>query len=94
MPVTRRSFLATVGAGGAGVLTSPLIHARGREASLDAGAPQGVEERKADRRMASRPGTIRIDSNENPVGPAIAPSRESRAPSRRPTATPCCSKTT
>ena len=66
MPVSRRSFLATVGAG---VLTSPLIHARGREASLDAGAPQGVEERKADRRMASRPGTIRIDSNENPVGP-------------------------
>ena len=69
MPVSRRSFLATVGAGSAGVLASPLIHARGREAVSGDAAPQGVEERKADRRLASRPGTIRIDSNENPVGP-------------------------
>jgi histidinol-phosphate aminotransferase len=68
MPVSRRTFLASVGAGGAGVLASPLIHARGREAAFGA-PPQGVEERKADRRMASRPGVIRIDSNENPVGP-------------------------
>ena len=69
MPVSRRGFLATLGAGGAGVLASPLIHARGREAAFGGVAPQGVEERKADRRMASRPGVIRIDSNENPVGP-------------------------
>jgi histidinol-phosphate aminotransferase len=69
MAVSRRDFLTAVGAGSAGVLASPLIHARGREAALGADAPQGVEERKADRRMASRPGVIRIDSNENPVGP-------------------------
>lgn len=67
MTVSRRAFLATVGAGGAGVLARPLIHSRGREASLY--AFQGVEDRKADRRLAARPGMVRIDSNENPVGP-------------------------
>src|SRR5258705_336306 len=70
MAVSRRAFLATLGAGGAGVVASPLIQARGREAaSFGARAPQGVEERKADRRLASRPGMVRIDSNENPIGP-------------------------
>ena len=71
MPVSRRDFLATVGAGtaaigaaGAGILSLPFISARGREANA-----QGVADRKADRRMAARPGMIRIDSNENPVGP-------------------------
>ncbi|MFI5310034.1 MAG: pyridoxal phosphate-dependent aminotransferase [Gemmatimonadales bacterium] len=68
MTVSRRAFVATIGAGGAGVLVGPLIHSRGREASVLYGF-QGVEDRKADRRMASRPGMIRIDSNENPVGP-------------------------
>jgi histidinol-phosphate aminotransferase len=69
MAVSRRSFLATVGAGSAGILASPLIQARGREAALGIAVPQGIDERKADRRMASKPGMIRIDSNENPVGP-------------------------
>jgi histidinol-phosphate aminotransferase len=69
MAVSRRSFLVTVGAGSAGVLASPLIHARGREAAMGLVVPQGIDERKADRRMASKPGMIRIDSNENPVGP-------------------------
>ena len=70
MPVSRRAFLATVGAGGAGVLAAPLITARGREGGSGAlYAFQGVEDRKADRRLAARPGMIRIDSNENPVGP-------------------------
>jgi len=74
MPVSRRAFLATLGAGGAGVLAAPvaapLIHARGREAGGRVlHAFQGVEDRKADRRLAARPGMIRIDSNENPVGP-------------------------
>jgi histidinol-phosphate aminotransferase len=71
VPVSRREFLATVGAGGvavgaasAGILSLPIISARGREAGA-----QGVADRKADRRMAARPGMIRIDSNENPVGP-------------------------
>lgn len=71
MPVSRRDFLATVGAGtaaigaaGAGILSLPIISARGREASA-----QGVADRKADRRMAARPGMIRVDSNENPMGP-------------------------
>lgn len=71
MPVSRREFLATVGAGGvalgaatSGILSLPIISARGREAGA-----QGVADRKADRRMAARPGMVRIDSNENPVGP-------------------------
>jgi histidinol-phosphate aminotransferase len=71
MPVSRREFLTTVGAGGvavgaagAGIFSLPIISGRGREASA-----QGVADRKADRRMAARPGMIRIDSNENPIGP-------------------------
>ncbi|MFI5243596.1 MAG: pyridoxal phosphate-dependent aminotransferase [Gemmatimonadales bacterium] len=80
MTVSRRAFIATLGAGGAGVLASPLIHARGREGSLYAfqgvqGVPdvQGLPgDRKADRRLAAAPGMIRLDSNENPVGPGDA----------------------
>jgi histidinol-phosphate aminotransferase len=66
-----RVFLATVGAGGAavgaasvGILSLPLISGRGREALA-----QVVADRKADRRLAAQPGMIRIDSNENPLGP-------------------------
>jgi histidinol-phosphate aminotransferase len=69
VPVSRRAFVATLGAGGAGVLALPAFPQfsfRGREALY---AFQGVEDRKADRRLASRPGMIRIDSNENPIGP-------------------------
>lgn len=71
----RREFLATagaagavVGAAGAGIFSLPLISARGREA-LYAHPLQVVADRKADRRRAAQPGMIRIDSNENPVGP-------------------------
>jgi histidinol-phosphate aminotransferase len=71
MAVSRRDFLATVGAGGAavgaasvGILSLPLISGRGREALA-----QVVADRKADRRLAAQPGMIRIDSNENPLGP-------------------------
>jgi histidinol-phosphate aminotransferase len=73
MPVSRREFLATIGTGsaaigaaGASILSLPIISARGREALY---ARQGVADRKADRRMAAQPGMVRIDSNENPVGP-------------------------
>jgi histidinol-phosphate aminotransferase len=66
MPVSRRSFLTTLGATGVGVVAMPAISFRGRESLY---AYQGVEDRKADRRLAARPGMIRIDSNENPIGP-------------------------
>jgi histidinol-phosphate aminotransferase len=73
MSVSRREFLTTMGAGGAvigaagaGILSLPLISERGREALYAQGI---VADRKADRRMAAQPGMIRIDSNENPVGP-------------------------
>jgi histidinol-phosphate aminotransferase len=69
--VNRRDFLKTAGVGaaaiggaGAGILSLPIISARGREAHA-----QIVADRKADRRLAAQPGMIRIDSNENPVGP-------------------------
>jgi histidinol-phosphate aminotransferase len=60
---------AMLTAGGSALLASPLVLARGREAATAPVGPQGIDERKADRRMAARPGMIRIDSNENPVGP-------------------------
>src|SRR5437868_1676910 len=70
MAVSRRGFLATVGAGSAGIIISPgiigrLPYWRGYEA-LNA---QGVAERRADRMLGERPGMIRLDSNENPNGP-------------------------
>ena len=69
MPLSRRAFVASLGAGGAGVIALPSLPGvswRGRESLY---ALQGTEDRKADRRLAARPGMIRIDSNENPVGP-------------------------
>ncbi len=73
MTVNRREFLksagvgaAVIGGAGAGILSVPIISARGREALY---ASQIVADRKADRRLAAQPGMIRIDSNENPVGP-------------------------
>jgi histidinol-phosphate aminotransferase len=66
MAVSRRSFVATLGAGASGIIASPLISWRGHEALF---AFQGVAERRADRLLATRPGMVRIDSNENPNGP-------------------------
>jgi histidinol-phosphate aminotransferase len=66
MSVSRRSFVATLGAGTAAALALPSISWRGREGVLSA---QGTQSRRADRLMAARPGMIRIDSNENPNGP-------------------------
>ncbi len=65
MAVSRRSFIVTLGAGGAGILASPYIIWRGHESLL----AQGVSARRADRLLASRPGMTRLDSNENPNGP-------------------------
>jgi histidinol-phosphate aminotransferase len=74
MPLSRRNFLATAAASGAGIAMYPMITGRGREALM---AQQGVgqqplnpmAQRRADRALASAPGMIRIDSNENPNGP-------------------------
>jgi histidinol-phosphate aminotransferase len=66
MSVSRRSFVAALGAGATGLIASPLITWRGREELF---AFQGQDARRADRLIASKPGMIRIDSNENPNGP-------------------------
>lgn len=69
MPLSRRDFLASTAAASAGIAAYPMITARGNEALL---AQQGVDPiaaRRADRALASAPGMIRIDSNENPNGP-------------------------
>src|SRR6185503_11624522 len=66
MPVSRRSFVAALGAGATGLIAGPLVTWRGHEELF---ASQGQPDRKADRLLASRPGMIRIDSNENPNGP-------------------------
>ena len=71
MPVSRRSFITTVGAGGAGLLASPLLNWRGHEALVaqQAQGQAGQADRRADRLLASKPGMVRLDSNENPNGP-------------------------
>jgi histidinol-phosphate aminotransferase len=72
MTISRKDFLATLGAGGAGIAILPMMGARGREA-LMAQQPQQplspLAARRADRALASAPGMIRLDSNENPNGP-------------------------
>jgi histidinol-phosphate aminotransferase len=78
MPVSRRSFVATlgttVGAGAVGLLGAPLVSWRGHEDLLGQQGTQqpgtpGADGRRADRLLATRPGMVRIDSNENPNGP-------------------------
>jgi histidinol-phosphate aminotransferase len=72
MSLSRRNFIATAAASSAGLAAYPLVSGRGREA-LSAQQPQQpvspVAQRRLDRAMASAPGMIRIDSNENPNGP-------------------------
>ncbi len=74
MPVSRRGFLTSLGAGGAGIAALPLIGARGREAlyalpPLPRSLPVPSASRRRDRMMAGMAGMIRLDSNENPDGP-------------------------
>jgi histidinol-phosphate aminotransferase len=61
MPLSRRAFVQTLGAGAAGVLTSSYIGARGREHSVWSLFEPSLE--------AVEPGTIVLASNENPLGP-------------------------
>lgn len=68
MPVSRRSFVATLGAGATGLIASPLISWRGHEDLLAFQAAASAEPR-SERLLASQPGMIRLDSNENPNGP-------------------------
>ena len=73
MAVSRRSFVATlgasVGAGAAGILTAPLVSWRGHEALMAQQGTPAAAEPHAERLLASQPGMIRLDSNENPNGP-------------------------
>ena len=55
MSVTRRSFIRTLGVGGAGLLSVSEVAARGSEALAGGDGPTGA--------------LIRLDSNENPAGP-------------------------
>jgi histidinol-phosphate aminotransferase len=74
MSVSRRSFMRTVGVGGAGALTLPSwLNARGLEAATATGetyAPQAA-------------GVIKLDSNENPNGPVPAAIRAVQANFKR-----------
>jgi histidinol-phosphate aminotransferase len=71
MPVSRRSFVATLGAGATGLLGAPLLSWRGNEALIaQQQQPQlAAAEPHAERLLASLPGMVRLDSNENPNGP-------------------------
>lgn len=79
MPLSRRSFVRTLGTGSAGMLALPWVAARGAEAGTGglaatggAGAPVPFD---GDGDVAGRalaPQALRLDSNENPYGPAPA----------------------
>jgi histidinol-phosphate aminotransferase len=65
MSVSRRSFVARLGGGTAGLIAGPLITWRGHESLFAFQSP----EPQSDRLLASQPGMVRLDSNENPNGP-------------------------
>ena len=65
MSLSRRSFLNLVGPLGGAPLPAALMAARGREAAL-AGSPPG------DAAVSADPAEIKINSNENPLGPGPA----------------------
>jgi histidinol-phosphate aminotransferase len=80
MGLSRRSFVKAAGAGGFGVLTAPLIAARGSEAARELYASElsalpreltFAADERARARLAA-PAAIRLDSNENPNGPGAA----------------------
>ncbi len=61
MPLSRRSFLTGLGLGA----SAYALSARGREPLL----ARSLDPRAQDRALAKAPGLIRLDSNENPLGP-------------------------
>ena len=61
MPLSRRNFVSTLGLGGVGLMSPPLLTGRGSEGRLSAWA--------RDASAPERAGLIRLDSNENPNGP-------------------------
>lgn len=63
MPLSRRGFLSSLGAGSAGVLLAPMISGRGAEALFALGIPEST----APNGIAN--GIVRLDSNENLNGP-------------------------
>ena len=78
MAVSRRSFMKTAGIGGVGLLSAPLIAARGSEAARGPELAHSelplspfASETRAAYRIAA-PSALRLDSNENPNGPGRA----------------------
>jgi histidinol-phosphate aminotransferase len=73
MPLTRRTFVKSLGVGGVGAFSLPLIAARGHEAYVGAVANGAVvpefDADHAARLRAGAPRALRLDSNENPNGP-------------------------
>ena len=72
MRLSRRGFVKSAGVGGLGVLTAPLMGARGSEAARELFAAEELRPFASDVRAAARllaPDAIRLDSNENPNGP-------------------------
>jgi histidinol-phosphate aminotransferase len=59
MPISRRGFLSSLGAGSAGVLLSPMVSRRGSEALFAQESPEPMPAGDV----------VRLDSNENPNGP-------------------------
>jgi histidinol-phosphate aminotransferase len=67
--LSRRDFFRSAGVSGIGVLALPLIAGRGREALLEAAAAPAGPAAGAPAAVP-KSATIRLDSNENPHGPA------------------------
>lgn len=63
MAVSRRAFVAAIGGGSVGLLSSTFVTARGSEASLGSGGWLSQDVPAA---------AIRLNSNENPLGPGPA----------------------
>ena len=69
MSLSRRSFVRALGLTGAGVVSAPLVGARGREAwAAELGRGLGI----GTLAEPATPTLVRLDSNENPRGPCAA----------------------
>ncbi|GLC25469.1 pyridoxal phosphate-dependent aminotransferase [Roseisolibacter agri] len=85
MPLSRRSFVRSLGLSGAGVVSASLIGGRGREA-LAAELRRAGSLDSADHAGLALPDVIKLSSNENPRGPsevALRALREALAGSSR-----------